>query len=95
MYFYCAITYNYSMKTIFLTATAALLFSCSNKDEQFCNCLKASDQLNAKTQTVYNKLITQKLQKEIQQLKSVKVKACEDYQMMSGKEMIELKKECN
>ncbi len=94
MYFYCVITYTYSMKTIFLIAITALLFSCSNKDEQFCNCLKAGEELNDKTKTVFNHVVTQKLHKEIQELKSKKKSACNDYQTMSGKDMLELKKEC-
>jgi len=71
-----------------------LFISCSNKDQQFCDCLKAGEELNDKTKTVFNHVVTQKLHKEIQELKAKKKSACKDYQTMSGKDMLELKKEC-
>ena len=68
--------------------------SCSQKDEQFCKCLKAGDELNAFSSKLFNKDVTTKLQKEMQKLRASKTTACKNYQTMDGKKMLELKSEC-
>jgi hypothetical protein len=68
--------------------------SCSQKDEQFCKCLKAGDELNAFSSKLFNKDVTPKLQKEMQKLRATKTTACKNYQTMDGKKMLELKSEC-
>lgn len=83
------------MKTFYYIVATISLFSCTSKDQQFCDCLKAGEDLNNKTKIVFNQVVTQKLHKEIQDLKAKKKSACENYQTMSGKKMLELKKECN
>lgn len=76
--------------------TLLILASCSSKDEQFCNCLKAGDELNTFSSKLFdNKVITPELHRKMQTLKAAKTKACQNYQTMDGKKMLELKEECN
>ncbi len=82
------------MKVFIFTVISLLICSCNSKDQQFCDCLQAGEELNNKTKTVFNQVITQKLHNEIQDLKAKKKSACENYQTMSGKKMLELKNEC-
>lgn len=82
------------MKYIFLFSSILLMVSCSQKDEQFCKCLKAGDELNAFSSKLFNKNVTPKLQKEMQKLRATKTAACKNYQTMDGKKMLELKSEC-
>ena len=82
------------MKYIFLFSSIMLMASCSQKDEQFCKCLKAGDELNAFSSKLFNKDVTPKLQKEMQKLRATKTSACKNYQTMDGKKMLELKSEC-
>ncbi len=82
------------MKFFFLITTIFLLFSCSTKDVQFCECLKVGDKLNKVSSTLLNKPITPKIQKEMQVLKAKKKSICKNYQTMGGEKMLELKAEC-
>ncbi len=82
------------MKYIFFFSSIMLMASCSQKDEQFCKCLKAGDKLNAFSSKLFNKNVTPKLQKEMQKLRARKKSACENYQTMDGKTMLELKSKC-
>ena len=82
------------MKLLFLITSILVLSACNSKDEQFCKCLKAGDELNAFSSKLFNKEITPKMQKEMQKLRSDKASACKNYQTMGGKKMLELKEEC-
>ena len=80
----------------FLTILLIGVTSCTNhKDEQFCSCLEVSNQLDAYSSKLYDKVITAKIQKEMLELKTKKKAACKNYQKMAGKKMIELKAECS
>ena len=83
------------MKYIFFLSSILLMTSCSQKDEQFCKCLKAGDELNDFSSKLFNENVTPKLQKEMQKLRAAKTSACKNYQTMDGKKMLELKSECN
>jgi hypothetical protein len=82
------------MKKIIFLSSILIVVSCSSKDEQFCKCLKAGDELNAFSSKLFDKEITPKMQKEMQKLRSTKASACKNYQTMDGKKMLELKEEC-
>jgi len=82
------------MKKIILFTSLILLSSCSSKDEQFCNCLKAGDKLNSFSSNMFYKEITPKLEKEMQLLRATKASACKDYLTMDGEKMLEFKEEC-
>ncbi|MEJ6777265.1 MAG: hypothetical protein QNK85_08090 [Crocinitomicaceae bacterium] len=81
------------MKSISLVA---LFFfaACSNKDEQFCQCLKAGEELNEYTQQFFEKTPSAEEQNKGKELKEYKAKVCKEYQMMSGKIMRQKKVEC-
>lgn len=82
------------MKTIIFFATFLILFSCSSKDQQFCDCMKAGEELNDFSSTLFKKVITPELHKKMMDLKEKKNTACKNYQTMSGAKMMELKAEC-
>ncbi len=82
------------MKIIISFSIFIILSSCSSKDQKFCDCLKAGDELNQYSSKLFNKVITPKLHKEMMELKAKKKSACKNYQTMNGKKMMELKGEC-
>jgi uncharacterized membrane protein YheB (UPF0754 family) len=72
-----------------------LLISCSSeKDEQFCNCLKAGQELNDFSSRLFSEEITEAKAKQLKELKAKQKKECVDYQTMSGEEMLQKKSEC-
>ena len=79
-----------------ITALFALLIlaSCSNKDEQFCTCLAAGEELNEFTQQFFDKTPSSEEAKKVSDLKEAKTVACKDYQMMSGDIMRQKKADC-
>ena len=82
------------MKLFIALSIIIILTSCSSKDHQFCDCLKAGDELNQYSSKLFNKVITPKLHKEMMELKDKKKAACKNYQTMSGAKMLELQEEC-
>ncbi|MGB0914597.1 MAG: hypothetical protein ACPGVI_00930 [Crocinitomicaceae bacterium] len=74
----------------------AILFlaSCSSKDEQFCTCLTAGEELNEYTQQFFEKEPSQDDETKISELKAIKTEACKDYQMMAGDKMRQKKADC-
>ena len=71
-----------------------MLGACSSKDEQFCKCLKAGEELNDFSSKLFSGEITSEKAEKLKSLKEVKKKECVDYQLMSGKEMLEKKASC-
>ncbi|MDG1147407.1 MAG: hypothetical protein P8N52_03780 [Crocinitomicaceae bacterium] len=81
------------MKIITLL-TLLLLVSCSGKDEQFCQCLSAGEQLNAYTQQFLDKTPSAEETNTVNELKKAKTEACKTYQMMRGDIMRQKKAAC-
>lgn len=74
---------------------AALVFSaCTTRDEKFCECLKAGDELNKVTAKFMSEVPTEKDAEEILELKAQKNEVCKGYTEMSGEEMLKRKKDC-
>lgn len=71
-----------------------MLSACSSKDEQFCKCLKAGEELNDFSSKLFSGEITSEKAEKLKGLKSVKKNECVDYQIMSGKEMLAKKASC-
>ncbi len=71
-----------------------MLSACSSKDEQFCKCLKAGEDLNDFSSKLFSGEITSEKAEKLKGLKAIKKKECVDYQLMSGKEMLEKKASC-
>lgn len=73
----------------------SLLASCTgSKDEQFCKCLKASEELNSFSSELLSGSVDQTKADKLNALKSAKKEACKDYSTMDGEEMLKRKKEC-
>ena len=83
------------MKRILLILLPVVLAACSSKDEQFCKCLKAGEELNDFSSKMLMEEVTQEKANKMQQLKDAKKKECVDYQTMMGDEMLKRKAECN
>ena len=80
----------------FCIGLIAFLGACgSGKDEQFCKCLEASDQLNAHSVELFSGSISSEQAEKQQQLIKAKKEACKNYEKMTGPEMLERKKECS
>ena len=84
-------------RSTFPILISTLLFvSCSgSKDDQFCKCLKASEELNELSNDVLSGGVDQHKADKLKELKAQKKEACKDYTTMGGKEMLERKSECS
>lgn len=82
------------MKKIIPFAFFILLLSCNSKDEQFCKCLHAGEELNDFSSKLFTEEITEEKATKLKTLKSNKKKECADYQTMAGEEMLQKKSEC-
>ena len=83
------------MHYLHLLFTSLILFSCSQKDEKFCACIKESESLNTLNQKILsgNRINSERI-KEVKDQINRKKDACKDYEYMTGPEMLELKKSC-
>lgn len=79
---------------IVISFSLAVLSACSSKDIQFCNCLKASEQLNALSNDLLRNTITGAKAKQLKGLQKLKKEQCLEYVHMDGQEMLERKKAC-
>ena len=83
------------MHYLLLLFTSLILFSCSQKDEKFCACIKESESLNTLNQKILRgESITSESIKEVKDQIKRKKDACKDYEYMTGPEMLKLKKSC-
>lgn len=83
------------MKKVLIPGLIAVLVACSSKDEQFCKCLKAGEELNEYSNKMLTEEVTQEKADKLKALKDTKKKECADYQTMKGDEMLKRKAECN
>jgi hypothetical protein len=79
---------------IVISFSLAVLSACSSKDTQFCNCLKASEQLNALSNDLLRNTITEAKAKQLKGLQQLKKEQCLEYVYMDGEAMLERKKAC-
>jgi hypothetical protein len=82
------------MKRFLFIALPIILVACSSKDEQFCKCLSAGQELNDFSAKMLTEEVTKEKANKMQQLKEAKKKECVDYQTMLGDEMLKRKAEC-
>lgn len=83
------------MKKIIPVFCSILIFaSCSNKDEQFCECLEIADKLNIANQKALSENRTQADLDEIKSLQKTQTETCQKYFEMSGEEMLKMKEDC-
>lgn len=83
------------MNYLLLLSLSLILFSCSQKDENFCACIKESESLNTLNQKILSgESINSESIKEVKEQIKRKKNACKDYEYMTGPEMLKLKKSC-
>jgi len=83
------------MNYLLLLSLSLILFSCSQKDEKFCACIKESESLNTLNQKILSsESINSENIKEVKDQINRKKDACKGYEYMIGPEMLELKKSC-
>ena len=83
------------MNYLRLLSLSLILFSCSQRDEKFCSCIKDSDSLNTMNQKILSgESINSESIKEVKDQIKRKKDACKEYEYMIGPEMLELKKSC-
>lgn len=90
---------NLLIKSILPLTLISLLGACSGseeaeKDDQFCKCLKAGEELNDFTEKLWDREPTKEDEAKMKKLKAKSDKECANYQMMSGDEMLRRKKLC-
>ena len=66
--------------------------SCS--EDSICDCIRVSDELNAKYDELRTKALSNKGQKEIKELIKTKKAKCKEFEQMGGPEMLERKASC-
>ena len=77
-----------------LPIAVVFLTACSSRDEQFCECLNAGEELNTASQEFMTKTASEEDLENISALKDKKKEACANYQEMSGEEMRTRKEAC-
>lgn len=80
-----------------VVASLMLVFSCSNKDKQFCECLEVGNELNQEavkySSTNLDKITDEDVAK-LKALKEKKEKICAPYETMAGPEMLKKQEAC-
>ncbi len=73
-----------------------ILAACgSGEKTPFCKCMEAGNELNEYSSKILEKSeIDSKAESKMKELKATKKKLCKEYEMMSGAEMLELKRAC-
>lgn len=83
------------MKKLTIVALfSIILISCSNRDEAFCDCMSAGEELNNYAQKLMEHEATKTEAQELKVLRDKKQAACKAYETMDGPTMIEKKKAC-
>jgi hypothetical protein len=84
------------IKISFTIFSIAVLMSCSSKkDEQFCSCLSASEDLNkASKQLLRSTRVEDSKVQELGELREKKEKACASYTKITAEESRELRSAC-
>ncbi|MBC9813487.1 hypothetical protein H9Y05_13500 [Crocinitomicaceae bacterium CZZ-1] len=86
------------MKQLILPALVVLLAACSSdKDEQFCDCLSVSEELNeeaAKYGSIALDKITDEDVANLKQLTAKKDSICAPYELLGGEELKKKREAC-
>ena len=83
------------MKKVVVLYVLLIFYSCSQKDEKFCACIKESESLNSLNQKILrgDSINSESINEVKDQIKRKK-DACKDYEYMTGPYMLKLKKSC-
>ena len=77
-----------------VVCSALLMYACSSKDDQFCECMSAGEELSEFGAQFMEESPTEEETAEWEELRAAQSTACIDYQEMSGDEMRQRKDEC-
>ena len=67
----------------------------SGEKTPFCKCMEAGNELNEYSAEILEKSeIDANAESKMKELKATKKKLCKEYEMMSGPDMLELKRSC-
>lgn len=81
-------------RLFFLCSIILVVSACSSKDEAFCECLKAGEELNTQSKKMLLDQSDSEERKKFKQLRKQKEEACKAYRTMDGPTMLEKKKGC-
>jgi hypothetical protein len=82
------------MKTILFSFSILILFSACSDNTKICDCLEAGEKLQSFSVKMFSREASTKDLSEMKRLKKIQLEKCKDFQTMDGKQMLELKKEC-
>lgn len=85
------------MKKLILIASLALVACSSKRDDQFCECLSISDELNNVVADVTSRALNELKDEDAAKLKDLTAKKdqkCADYEVLGGEELLKLKEAC-
>ncbi|MDX2359412.1 MAG: hypothetical protein QNK23_01305 [Crocinitomicaceae bacterium] len=82
------------MKYILITLSILIITACSSKDDQFCECMTAGEELSIYGEQFMERGPSEEEVKKWEELRTTQSTACLDYQEMSGDEMRQRKEEC-
>lgn len=82
------------MKKTLFVVTMLLLTACGSKDNQFCECLKAGEELNEYAASLFEEEVNNGKAQKLKHLKDNQLKECANYQTMKGEDMLARKAEC-
>lgn len=71
-----------------------MLCACTGRDEAFCRCLEAGEELNVQSEKMLKDSSNPAERKKYHDLKRQKEKVCRSFQTMDGPTMIEKKRAC-
>lgn len=77
---------------VILFSLSFVLFSCS--EDSICECIRASDKLLVKYDSLKGKTPSEKDEQDVKQLITEKKTKCKEFEQMAGPEMIERKASC-
>jgi Tfp pilus assembly protein PilP len=83
------------MKKTLFPVLILVLSACSSKDEQFCKCMQAGEDLNEYSAKMLSEEVTAEKAAKMKELKDNKKKECVNYQTMMGDEMLKRKANCH
>lgn len=83
-----------NQKSTFLTLLTLILVSCHRTDENFCACMKKSEEVNSLTEKIWQLKATKNDSTLLRKLITSKNKMCEAYSDKNGEELLKLKQDC-
>lgn len=81
------------IKTYYVLLISTILLSCSN-DQSLCRCIEAGDEVNKLSASFFTRDYSVLGKDSLDALIEYRDSLCEDFKMMSGEDMLQLKENC-